>query len=170
MTTDTLKSLSATLKFIDEWILMFPENYDARCEAYKTAMGQLFKNISVTNNNLLTQKQRYTKTIEDISGQWFIEKHAKGIPPLKRNTLGTKTQQKYDEIKSKLYDDNRWWNDWKFQLHWHMLEWVSPTSTKNQRKMPYYVSSTKTFKDKNIKTSHWVGHSELKGLYLLDFF
>ena len=67
--TDTLKSLSATLKYIDEWILMFPENYDAKCEAYKTAMGHLFKNISVTNNNLLTQKQRYTKTIEDISGQ-----------------------------------------------------------------------------------------------------
>ena len=40
--TDTLKSLSAILKLIDEWLLMFPENYDAKCEAYKTAMGQLF--------------------------------------------------------------------------------------------------------------------------------
>ena len=123
--TDTLKSLSAILKLIDEWLLMFPENYDAKCEAYKTAMGQLFKTISVTSNNLLTQKQRYTKTIENIGGQWFIKKHAKGIPPLKINTLGKKAQQKHDEIKSKLYDANRWWNDCKFQLHWHMLEWVT---------------------------------------------
>ena len=37
-----------------------------------------------------------------------------------------------------------------------------PTSTKNPSKMPYSVSSTKFFKDKNIKTSHWVGQSELK--------
>ena len=44
-----------------------------------------------------------------------------------------------------------------------------PTSTKNPSKMPYSVSSTKFFKDKNIKTSHWVGQSELKWLYLLDF-
>ena len=51
-----------------------------------------------------------------------------------------------------------------------MLEWVSPTSTKNPRKMPYSVSSTKFFNDKHIKTSNWVGHSELKGLYLLDCF
>ena len=73
---------------------MFPENYDAICEAYKTAMGHLFKNISVTNNNLLTQKQRYTRTIEDTSGQWFIEKNAKGIPPLERNTLGKKPNKR----------------------------------------------------------------------------
>ena len=36
--------------------------------------------------------------------------------------------------------------------------------------MPYSVSSTKFFNDKHIKTSNWVGHSELKGLYLLDCF
>ena len=136
---------------------MFPENYDAKCEAYKTAMGHLFKNISVTNNNLLTQKQRYTKTIENIGGQWFIKKHAKGIPPLKINTLGKKAQQKHDEIKSKLYDANRWWNDWKFQLHWHMLQWVSPTSTKNPRNMPYSVSSTKFLRIKILK--HHIGCS-----------
>ena len=101
---------------------------------------------------MLRQKQRYTKTIEDIGGQWFIEKHAKGLPPLTRNTLAKKFKQRHDEIKSKLFDANRWWNYWKFQLHWHMLEWVSPNSTKNLRKMQYYVPSTKLFEDKNIKT------------------
>ena len=26
----------------------------------------------------------------------------------------------------KLYEDNKWWNDWKFQLHWNNLEWLDP--------------------------------------------
>ena len=26
----------------------------------------------------------------------------------------------------KLYEANTWWNDWKFQLHWHKIEWVDP--------------------------------------------
>ena len=38
-------------------------------------------------------------------------------------------------MKKKLYEANRWWNDWKFQLHWHKLEWVN-TRSKIKRKNP----------------------------------
>ena len=26
----------------------------------------------------------------------------------------------------KLYEANKWWNYWRFQLHWNKLEWVDP--------------------------------------------
>ena len=28
----------------------------------------------------------------------------------------------------KLYEANKWWNDWKFQLNWNKHEWVNPRS------------------------------------------
>ena len=28
----------------------------------------------------------------------------------------------------KLYEANKWWNGWRFQLHWNELEWVNPIS------------------------------------------
>ena len=44
-------------------------------------------------------------------------KSAKGLPPLRRTKLSKQSQEKKDEIQEKLYDANKWWNDWKFQLH-----------------------------------------------------
>ena len=35
-----------------------------------------------------------------------------------------------------------WWNDWKFQLHWNMLEWVDP-KTAPKRVKAYSVSFKK---------------------------
>ena len=32
------------------------------------------------------------------------------------------------KIKINVYTDDRNWNDWKFQIHWNMLEWVDPRS------------------------------------------
>ena len=51
-----------------------------------------------------------------------MEKSAKGLPPLSRTKLSKKLQEKQDEIQKKLYEANKWWNDWKFQLHWHKLK------------------------------------------------
>ena len=28
----------------------------------------------------------------------------------------------------KLYEANRYWNDWTFQLYWNKIEWVNPRS------------------------------------------
>ena len=52
-------------------------------------------------------------------------KCAKGLPPLKRTQLSKKAQER-DNLNKKIYEYNRWWNDWEFQLHWNMLEWVDP--------------------------------------------
>ena len=61
------------------------------------------------------------------------------------------------------------WNDWKFQLHWHKLEWVNPKSL-TKRDKPYSVSSKRFDLNKNDTTANWVGHSKLKESYINDFF
>ena len=56
-----------------------------------------------------------------MDGIWKI---AKGLSLFRISTLSKKAQDKEVEIK-KLYETNKWWNYWKFQLHWHKLELVS---------------------------------------------
>ena len=69
----------------------------------------------------------------------------------------------------KLYEDNKWWNYWKFQLHCNKLEWVNPR-IKIKMNKPYSVSSNKFCLHKVDIKSHWVGYSFLKELYTIDFF
>ena len=60
-----------------------------------------------------------------------------------------------------MYQYNRWWNDWKFQLSWNKLKWVDPESTPKRVK-PFSVSSEKFYISKNDRKAHFVGHSKLK--------
>ena len=76
----------------------------------------------------------------DIGGGWYMEKSARGLPPLKRTKLSKKAQERQDYIQKNLYEANRWWNDRKFQLHWNKLEWVDPKYTPKRVK-PFSVSS-----------------------------
>ena len=78
----------------------------------------------------------------DIGGGWYMEKSSKGLPLLNRSKLSKKPQEKQDDIKKKLYEDNKWWNDWKFQLHWNKREWVDPKYL-IKRDKPYSVCSKK---------------------------
>ena len=70
-----------------------------------------------------------------------IKKSATVLPPLKISELSKKEQDKEDQIK-KLYEANKWWNDWKLKLHWNKLELVNP-KTLIERDKPYSVSSKK---------------------------
>ena len=65
--------------------------------------------------------------------------------------------------------ENQSWNDWKFHIHWNKIDWVNPRSC-IEVKNPFCVSSKKLCLKDNNKTSHWVGHSKLKTLYLKDFY
>ena len=62
-----------------------------------------------------------------------------------------------------------WWNDWRFQIHWNMLEWVDPKS-KPKRVKPFSVSSKKLYIDNKDRTAHFVGHSKLTPLDIIDFY
>ena len=88
---------------------------------------------------------------------------------MKRTKLSKKAQDRHDFIYKKLYESKRWWNYWRFQLHWNKLEWVDPISTPKRVK-PYSVSSKKFYISKNDRTDHFVGHSKLKELDIDDFY
>ena len=113
-------------------------------------------------------KRKNQKLITDIGGGWYLGKCAKGLTPLKRTKLSEKSQKRDNLIKNKLFQSNRWWNDWKFQLHWNMLEWVDPKSTPNRVKL-FSVSSKKFYINNNDRTAHFFGHSKLTPLNIVDF-
>ena len=92
-------------------------------------MVKIFKRIPQNVENPLTTREKNQKLITDIGVRWYLEKCEKGQPPLKREKLSKKAQERYYLIKNKLFQYNMWWNYWKFQLHWNMLEWVDPKST-----------------------------------------
>ena len=87
---------------------------------------------------------------------------------MKRTKLGKKAQKSQDLIKNELFKSNMWWNDWKLQLHWNMLEWVNTKSTTKLVK-PFSVSSTKFYINNYDRTAHFVGHSKLTPLDCVDF-
>ena len=65
-TIKALKSLSATLNFIDILLKLFDKNYDARCIAYITATKYMFKRIPQTRSKPLTPRQKVQKFMIDI--------------------------------------------------------------------------------------------------------
>ena len=71
-TTEVLKSLGDTLSFIDIWIKLFDENYEARCVSYITDMKEMFKQMPQTVSKPLTPKQKFQKLMTDICGGWCI--------------------------------------------------------------------------------------------------
>ena len=62
-----------------------------------------------------------------------------------------------------------WWNDWKLQLHWNMLEWVDPKTTPKRVK-PFSVSSKQFYINNNDRTAHFFGHSKLTPLDIVEFY
>ena len=56
-----------------------------------------------------------------IDGHWYMGKMTKGLPPIIKQTLVKKAQDKSDKIKRKLHTTNSNWNDQNSQLHWNNL-------------------------------------------------
>ena len=80
-----------------------------------------------------------------------------------------KAQERQDEIQRKIYEANRQWNDWKFQLHWNKLEWVD-TKFNPKIDKPFSVYSKTFYISKSDITAHCVGRSKLKELYINNFY
>ena len=128
-TVKKLKSLGATFNFIGIWLKLLGENCCARTESHNNAMEETFNQIPKNVERALTSSEKNQKLMTDIGGGWYLKKCARGIPPSKRRKLSKKAQERHDYIQKKLYESNRWWNDWKLQLHWNKLEWADPEST-----------------------------------------
>ena len=74
VTTEALESLSDTLNFIDIWLKLLDENYDARRVDYITAMKEMFKQIPTTMTKPLGAKQKVQELMTEIGGGWYMEK------------------------------------------------------------------------------------------------
>ena len=61
MTIEALETLGASFNFIEIWIKMLEENYDARRVAYIIAMKEIFKKIPLRIIKALTLKQKVQK-------------------------------------------------------------------------------------------------------------
>ena len=149
-TVKQLKSLGVTFNFIYIWLNFLHTNHCARGESYSNAMEEMFKQIPQNVGKALTSSEKKTKT--DVRYWWWMvfEKCARGLPPLKITKLSKKEQERHAYIQEKLYESNRWWNDWRFQLHWNKLEWVDPKSTPKIVK-PFSVSSKSSILIKTIE-------------------
>ena len=55
-TTKSLKELGDTLNFIDIWLKLFLDNYNARCDASVNSTKEMFKQIPLTMSKALTPK------------------------------------------------------------------------------------------------------------------
>ena len=69
-TIKTLEALGATINFIDIWLKLRHENYDARCDAYINATREMFMQIPQNVEISLTSKQKVPKLMTDIGGGW----------------------------------------------------------------------------------------------------
>ena len=69
-----------------------------------------------------------------------MNKLGQKLPQLKKGKLNKRAQKEEEELKIRLTEDNQYWNDWKFQIHWNKLEWVNPRS-RDELKNPFFVSS-----------------------------
>ena len=61
MTIESLKALGATLNFIDIWIKLVENNYDAIRVAYSTDTKEMFKQIPKKMTKLLSTRQKIQK-------------------------------------------------------------------------------------------------------------
>ena len=71
MTTEALEALGDTYNFIDIWLQLLEENYDARRAEYITAMKEMFKQIHLAMFKALTPKQKFQRLMTEIGGGWY---------------------------------------------------------------------------------------------------
>ena len=95
-----------------------------------------------------------------IGGHLYMKKMTKGLPPIRKQTLSKKAQEKNNKIKRKLHTDNSNWNDWKLQLHCNKLERVNPIGKIVRKNLFNFFKNLHI--EQNDRTAHWVGHSILK--------
>ena len=61
VTTEALEALGASLNFIEIWIELLDNNYDAICVAYSTDMKEMFKKIPTTVTKSLNLRKKVQK-------------------------------------------------------------------------------------------------------------
>ena len=92
-----MEALVTTVNFIEIWLKLLDNNYDAIRVACSTAMKDMFKQILTTMTKPLSPREKVQKIMIEIGVGWYMEKFTKGLPPLRRPQISKKSQYKEDE-------------------------------------------------------------------------
>ena len=106
-------------------------------------MKKLFQKIQVELLKQPTPRKKRRSLLYAIGGGRNVNKLGQKLPPPKKRRLSKKFQKEEYERKRKLNKANKYWNDWKFNMHRNKVEWVNPRS-RDERKNPFCVSSKKS--------------------------
>ena len=88
------------------------------------------------------------------------KKMNENLPPLNKQKLMNKSQEKEYKIKTHLQMADQICNYWKFLIHWNNLGWFNSRS-RNEGKNPFCVSSKKLWlKDNNKATTLEIEYTE----------
>ena len=68
VTIEALEALGDTFNFIDIWLKLLDENYDARSVAYITDTKEIFKKIQTMMTKPLIPRQKVQKLMTEIGG------------------------------------------------------------------------------------------------------
>ena len=66
--------MCATLNFIEIWLKLLEDNYDARHVAYSTDMKETFKQIPTTISKPLSPRKKLQIIMTEMGGGWHMEK------------------------------------------------------------------------------------------------
>ena len=64
----------ATLNFIEIWLKLLDDNYEARRVDYSTSMKEISKQIPTTMTKSLIPRQKVQKLMTEIGGGCYMEK------------------------------------------------------------------------------------------------
>ena len=67
-TTESLEALGVTFNFIDVWIKLLYNNYEARRVSCSTNNKEMFKQIPTMMTKPLSQRQKFQKLMTEIGG------------------------------------------------------------------------------------------------------
>ena len=115
-------------------------------------MNKLFQNIPFELPKPHSPKEKHKSSLNAIVGGQYMNKLNQKLSPLKKRKL-IKKHTKKKEKQPQTANQN--WNDWRFQIHWNIIEWVNLLKFNKQTNV-FCVSSKEFYLNDNIKTAHWV--------------
>ena len=90
VTIKALEALGASLNFIEIWLKLLDQNYEAIYGMYNKAMNEMYKKIPTTMTKPLSPRKKVQKLMKEIGGVWYMKNIIKGLTTLRRPKVSKK--------------------------------------------------------------------------------
>ena len=101
--------MGSTLNFIDIWLKLFEDNYDARCVAYITATKEMFNQIPQTVVKSLTPKQKFRTLWQILLVNARCGAYVNDMKDIFKQITQTMPQPLTPKKSPETYDRYWWW-------------------------------------------------------------